>query len=335
MLQESLGEWERSLHLTRTSKDKFADFMMYMFRKSDEINRYASGLGFKAKYDHFFKKIGGPTEEFWTKIKLRRFKESTRTKVRNLGKAYRAQEELLTHKYSEASPRYRELTKDIERWTKREYFHVNNRLDNLRREMRVELTADAIGDTQWLYGKEHAPIFTHAGGAIGRAGGVYQTWWLNYAQWGSNLLRNSFKGGDYMPLATAAANNIAITMGLLAAGWEGTKIARTIGLGPMPTKLPFMGEIPPGIEPFYRLGESAANLAFKMDPDAAEKRARIFLKRTWDNWMPGSLVFKELARVGAFPQMAIAGQRLTPVATEEAEPLETRILSVIGGRGRK
>jgi len=158
---------------------------------------------------------------------------------------------------------------------------------------------------------------------------------LNYAQFGANLMRNTFKGGDYMPLGTAMANNLIITMGLLAAGWEGAKIARTIGLGPMPTKLPFMGEMPPGIEPFYRLGESATNLVFKFDPETAEKRFDVFLKRTWDNWMPGSLVLKEMARVGWAPQLAFAGQRLTPVPTEEMEPTGAKILSVIGGRRRK
>ena len=141
---------------------------------------------------------------------------------------------------------------------------------------------------------------------------------------------------SYMPLATAMANNLMITMGFLAAGWESSKIWRTIGAGPFPTKLPFMGEMPPGIEPIYRLGESAANLVFRADVEAAEKRFNVFLKRMWDNWMPGSLVFKELARVGVTPQIRpTKGLRLTPKATEGWLSPEEKILSVIGGRGRK
>ena len=58
LLQESLGEYEMRLSLSPRKLDQFGKFMMGMFRKTDEINRFASGLGMKVKFDHFFNRLG-------------------------------------------------------------------------------------------------------------------------------------------------------------------------------------------------------------------------------------------------------------------------------------
>jgi len=336
LLQESLGEWERSLYRFEESKvDKFTDFLMALFRKSDEINRYAAGLGMRAKVDHYWNKLGGPTEEFFTKIKLRRFRDSVREEVRNLSRVYRAKEEMAKYNYPEGNPRRVELERLIKRLSGKPWYASANSLENLKEKIRVRLAGEAIGDTQWLYGKEHAPLFTFTGGAAGRAAGVYQTWWLNYTQFVNNLFRRA-SDRDIAPLATWAANNIILTLAMIGAGWEASKAVRTVGLGPFPTKIPFT-EMPPGVEPIARLMESGQNLLLRGDIETAEKRFETFLKRAWDNWMPGSLFYKELARVGWTPQFfePITGKRLTPLPTERYKTTFEKLESVIGGKGRK
>jgi hypothetical protein len=252
LLQESLGEYEMRLSLSPRKLDQFGKWMMHMFRKSDELNRYASGLGMRAKFDHFWGVADVTSakgmEEFFTKIKLRRFRPTTRKRIRELSRAYRASDELANYKYPKGSPRAKELSRQIKQATGKDFMDS----ESIMEKMRVKIVGDAIGDTQWLYGKEHAPIFTHAAGFPGRQIGVYQTWWLNYAQLMKRMVFDfpSKVGGsrDFAPLGMWMANNVAITMGLIGLGWEAKKVYRTIFLGPFPAELPD----PPGLQPFFQ-----------------------------------------------------------------------------------
>ena len=132
--------------------------------------------------------------------------------MRNLGRAYQAAEELQKYNYPKDSPRARQLTDIIKRFTGSKKIDPEATLEK----MRLKIVGDAIGDTQWLYGKEHAPIFTHAGGFVGRQMGVYQTWWLNYAQMMKRFMFDYPQkiGGsrDFAPIGMWAVNNLMISM---------------------------------------------------------------------------------------------------------------------------
>ncbi len=351
LLQESLGEYEMRLSLSPRKLDQFGKFMMGLFRKTDEINRYASGLGMKAKFDHFFKMADRfvtinrksvrtiDMEQFFTNIKLRRFRETTRTEVRNLGRAYKSAAELEEYKYATDSLRAKQIQAEIKQFTG----SPETTPEQIMHKMRLRIVGDAIGDTQWLYGKEHAPIFTHAAGFVGRQMGVYQTWWLNYAQF---MKRFMFElptkiGGsrDFGPMGMWAANNLMIGLAFYGLGWEATKIFKTVALGPFPVELPID---PPGVQPFRHSAQAFGNLFFRMDVEAAEKNMATALRRAWDNWVPGSLVYKELSKVGWAPHQWMKGPgimrlgdiKLTPQAKYAGLGVGEKVLSVTGGRGR-
>jgi hypothetical protein len=337
LLQESLGEYEMRLSLSPKKLDQFGKFMMGMFRKTDEINRFASGLGMRAKFDHFFSRLG-VNENFYTAIKLRRFRATTRKDIRNLGRAYNGALEIQKYKYPKDSPRARQLLAEIKRFTGSKKIDPAATLEK----MRLKIVGDAIGDTQWLYGKEHAPIFTHAAGFVGRQMGVYQTWWLNYAQM---MKRFMFEypqkiGGsrDFAPIGMWAVNNLMISMAFVGLGWEAKKVFRTVGLGPFPTELPLD---PPGVQPFRHLSQAFGNYFFRLDPEAAEKNMQTALRRAWDNWVPGSLVYKEMSKVGWAPHQWFMGPgvlragdiKLTPEAKYAYLGPGAKVATVLGGRG--
>ena len=338
LLQESLGEYEMRLSLSPRKLDQFGKFMMGMFRKTDEINRFASGLGMKLKFDHFFNRLG-MTEEFYTAIKLRRFRATTRKDVRNLGRAYQAGDELLRYDYPKDSPRARQLMDTIKRFTGSKKVNQEATLEK----MRLKIVGDAIGDTQWLYGKEHAPIFTHAAGFVGRQMGVYQTWWLNYAQMMKRFMFEypSKIGGsrDFAPIGMWAVNNLMIAMAFVGLGWEAKKVFRTVGLGPFPTELPLD---PPGVQPFRHAAQAFGNYFFRLDPEAAEKNMQTAFRRAWDNWVPGSLVYKEMSKVGWAPHQWARGPgvlrygdiKFTPEALYSNLGPGAKAAAVLGGRGR-
>jgi hypothetical protein len=135
---------------------------------------------------------------------------------------------------------------------------------------------------------------------------------------------------DFAPLGMWMANNVAITMGLIGLGWEAKKVYRTIFLGPFPAELPD----PPGLQPFFHLGNAFGNTFFRGDIEAAEKNMATALRRAWDNWVPGSLVYKEMAKVGWTPQLKLSGVRLTPKAKLAYLGTGGKIAAVAGGRGR-
>jgi hypothetical protein len=326
-LQESLGEYTRRLHIRPRMRDKFANGLMYMFRKSDEMNRITAGMGMAAKFDHHFAKMG-MTEEFFTKIKLRRFRQSVRSRVRDKSKVFRALKELETHKYPEGSKAYKVERKIIDEFSHGEKYATSAAVE---RDIKDTLVKEAIGDTQWLYGKDQSPLFGWSGGFLGRQAMTYQTWWLNYLEWGKNLLRTT-KGGDYAPLATAFANNILLMFALTGVvGWSWDKAQRTIAFGPFSGRTFLEGEVPPGIDPVVKSLGSIRNV-ITGDFEGAEQRLETAMKKAWDNWVPMSLVYKELAKVGVTPRIndPIFGARLTPKAKKKyAEPYE-KVLSVFG-----
>ena len=268
-------------------------------------------------------------ESFFTNIKLRRFKKTVRSEVRGLQRAYMAAEELAKYKYPVGSARAKELRQTVKQFTGRDYMQPNTILEK----MRVRLTGEAIGDTQWLYGKEHAPLFTYAMGAPGRALGVYQTWWLNYAQFMGRIMKEvprKLRGqeADLAPLATWVANNLMITLALVSAGWSAGKVIRTVGLGPFPTELPGA----PGLAPFGHAAQAFGNLVFKGDKERAEKNMRTAFRRAWDNWVPGSLMYRELAKTGVAPQILMGETRLTPLPSLRYASTPEKVASVLGGR---
>ncbi|MHA2376679.1 MAG: hypothetical protein ACXAB9_10970, partial [Candidatus Thorarchaeota archaeon] len=227
-LQESLGEYTRRAHIRPRMRDKFANTLMYMFRKSDEMNRITSGMGMAGKFDHFFSKFG-MTEQFFTKVKLRRFRDSVRTAVRDKGRVYNALKEIETHGYPKGSPAEKNLRNVINEFSHGEKYATSA---DVHKDIKDTLVKNAIGDTQWLYGKEQSPLFGYRAGAIGRQAMTYQTWWLNYLEWGKNLGRVT-KAGDYAPLATAFANNLLLMFALTSTiGWTWGKAQRTIAFGP-------------------------------------------------------------------------------------------------------
>jgi len=325
-LQEALGEYTRRLHIKPKFKDKFANWMMGMFRTSDEMNRFAAGLGMASKFDHFYNKLG-MTEEFFTKIKLRRFRDSVRARVRDWAKVHSAMKELETHGYPLNSPAGVKAQKIIDEFSHGRGFKNSG---DVLKEMRDTITKEAIGDTQWLYGKDQAPLFGYRAGFIGRQALTYQTWWLNYFEFIKNLGRST-KAGDYAPLATAFANNMLIGMALVGAGWELTKVGRTIAFGPFSGRTIIEGETPPGVDPFVKsLG--AIRAALTGDLEGAEKRLESAMKKAWDNWIPGSLVYKEFARIDVAPQLSLWGQALTPSPSKRFAEWPEKVTSIFGSQ---
>lgn len=323
-LQEALGEYTRRLHLKPKLRDNFANWMMGMFRKSDEMNRFAAGLGMADKFEHFYRKMG-MTEAFFTKIKLRRFRDSVRTRVRDWSKVFRAFDDIERHGYPPNSPAYQKNMKIVEEFSHGRKFKSSK---DVYKEMKDTIVKEAIGDTQWLYGKDQAPLFGYRAGFLGRQALTYQTWWLNYLEFMKNLGRTT-KAGDFAPLATALANNMLIAMALTGAGWELTKVGRTIALGPFSGKTVWEGEIPPGVDPFIK-GLGGIRAALTGDFEGAEKRLESAMKRAWDNWIPGSLVYKEMAKIDVVPHLSLWGKALTPYPTKRYAPTGEKIASVFG-----
>lgn len=326
-LQESLGEYTRRLHIKPKFRDKFANALMWMFRGSDEMNRMAAGLGMASKFDHFFNKLG-MTEEFFTKMKLRRFRDSVRLRVRDKARVYRAMKEIETHKYPTSSPAYKEAKNIIDEFSHGEKYV---RSSDVIKDMRETITKEAIGDTQWLYGKDQSPLFGWKYGFMGRQAMTYQTWWLNYLEFTKNLFRTA-RSGDYMPLATAFANNMLLFFALTSiVGWEGAKVWRTIGLGPFSGKTVWEGEIPPGVDPFVKV-LGGVRAALMGDFEGAEKRLETAMKKSWDNWLPGSLVYKELRKIGVTPSVTLWGTKLTPRPTKRYREPHEKVLSIFGAK---
>jgi hypothetical protein len=326
-LQESLGEYTRRLHLRPRMRDKFANSLMWMFRKSDEMNRITAGMGMAAKFDHYFGKHE-LTEQFFTKLKLRRFRQSVRTRVRDKAKVYRAMREIEIHKYPSTTKAHQDLKKIIDEFSHgMEYKNSGSVIKDIKDTM----VKEAIGDTQWLYGKDQSPLFGWSGGFLGRQAMTYQTWWLNYLEWGKNIMRVT-KAGDYAPLATAVANNLLLMFALTGiVGWSWDKAQRTIAFGPFSGRTMLEGEMPPGIDPIVKSIGSIRNV-ITGDLEGAEKRLETAMKKAWDNWVPMSLVYKELAKVGVTPSLRdpVFGAKLTPKPTKKyAEPYE-KVLSVFG-----
>ena len=66
------------------------------------------------------------------------------------------------------------------------------------------------------------------------------------------------------------------------------------------------------------------------------------LRRAWDNWVPGSLVYKEMSKVGWAPHQWARGPgvlrygdiKFTPEALYSNLGPGAKITSVLGGRGR-
>jgi hypothetical protein len=326
-LQESLGEYSRRTLIRPGKLDKFGNGLMWMFRKSDEMNRMVSGLGMAAKFDHFYTKLG-MTEEFFTKIKLRRFRPSVRKTIRDKAKVYRALDEMYRFKYKKGSPAYSRVNKIIKEFSHGEKYVTPG---DVVKDIRDSIAKEAIGDTQWLYGKEQSPLFGYRAGVPGRMAMTYQTWWLNYLEFTKNLGRLA-KGRDYVPLATAMANNLVLLFAVTQVlDWSVQKGLRTIALGPFTGKVPFVeGEAPPQIDPFIKM-LGGIRAALGGDIDGMEKRFETALKKAWDNFIPGSLVYKELARIGEVPQLKPFGQRLTPKASKQYATPAEKLQSVFGG----
>jgi hypothetical protein len=187
--------------------------------------------------------------------------------------------ELETHGYPEGSKAYAREKKIIDEFSHGVEYESAAAVE---KDIKDTLVKEAIGDTQWLYGKDQSPLFGWSGGFLGRQAMTYQTWWLNYMEFGKNLLRTT-KGGDYAPLATAFANNILLMFALTGAvGWSWDKAQRTIAFGPFSGRTMLEGETPPGIDPIIKSLGAIRNV-ITGDLEGAEKRLETAMKKAWDN----------------------------------------------------
>ena len=234
---------------------------MWMFRSSDEMNRYVTG---SAAWEHFdwalkkvpalkglqTRKISAPIyNEFFRKLGTSGRRSSVRAEIEGLVRRGRMQEAKVTY------------------------------------------IKDVVADTQYLYGGIDAPLATHKYGAMGRTAAVFQSWWINY---GHALQKWAVKG-DVPSEKVMRGINFAFSTAMVYTGarslWGHRTGWTTVGIGPFPQPSAGM-PTPPAIQPFFELTglivEAAKVGAGAEDPRILTQRSKQLL-RTTVNFLPGGL----------------------------------------------
>lgn len=238
-------------------------FTMWMFRSSDEMNRYVTGSAAWERWDWALRQVAplkglrtGPIpeksfNEFFRKVGTSGRRENVRHTIEDLVRKGRMQE------------------------------------------AKASFIRDVVGDTQYLYGGVDAPLATHMYGAAGRTAAVFQSWWINYG----HAVQKWLVTGDAPSEKIARMLNFTMSSAMVytvaRAMWGHDSASRMVLAGPFPQ--PSAGiPMPPAMQPFSELMGVIAEAA-KIPVDGSS-RAPAMLKATLDtsiNFAPGGLQIKQ------------------------------------------
>jgi len=255
---------------------RFRDAGMWMFKRSDQFNRYVTGAAAVTKWDSKAAKHFGSGKWFPERM----------SKDLKFG----GRESWVTSK----------LEATLDRAVRLKESNPQIALRTLE-EAKQLYVKDIIADTQWLYGKAEAPLINSRWGVVSKTGVIFQSWWMNYLasleKWtrtpGTVAKLDRF--GTWLISAAIAGELMEY-----GAGFKESKVERTRWLGPIPRKLnEFM--IPSPWRPVYEAMNGLADVATG-DFDQAKRRGVQFL-RSGMMYIPGGLqissTFRDVKKFGA------------------------------------
>jgi hypothetical protein len=262
------GIKRKALGLNLPSRNDLRDVSMWMFRKSDEMNRYVSAGAAMSKWEAAELKYG------FNKLRGADFLRVTEARMNGfLGKS-----------------------------------GVNNRHPWMREEITNALRAgrpkdakaifvkDVVADTQYLYGGRDSPLIAQRWGLPTRTGAVFQSWWMNYGTMLEKWVRTGTidsKSRRFMAWALYSA----ISMEIMEQMWSKQTAQRSTFLGPMPSPDQFF--LPPAWEPVWRSigtihAAGKATIGFGESEDAW-KQANALLSSSFA-FLPAGLQIKQFYR---------------------------------------
>lgn len=257
--------------------DKVRDVSMWMFRGSDNFNRYVTAGAAWEKWDRSLAKIG--RDAILGGSKLEEF-------VRRSG---------ISNRYS---------------WVREELTGMLRRGD--LEGARNAFIRDVVADTQFLYQPIESAIIAQKGGALGKTGFVFQSWWMNYGQLVAKWLQTGEPVTGQAGRLITAMTSQAIAYELMSQLFGEKRSAKALGFGPFPSEMnEFM--IPPSWTPIYHSLRTVAALGalpFDGESEAVKKQAMAILNSTW-MFLPGGLQIKGLVKEGweGLPQSIIQLRR--------------------------
>jgi hypothetical protein len=250
-----------------SSRQGMRDASLYMFRWSDEFNRYVSGGAAYVKWQDAVRKVfpGGKA----------------------LGKAPTSKEVRTLLKKAGVNGRTEVTRAEIESLVR------GGQLDQAR----SIFVKDVVADTQYLYGHADSPLLAHQWGGIGKTGVVFQSWWMNYA----SALNKWFLTGT-AEQRTKRLMNYAVshTMAYIAMRqlWDAKTAKKAVAFGPIPTDLP----TPPIVDLFVKLAKAPLYIGAKtLDgefSDASKKQFVKILKTGVPMFLPGGLQIMQSGKAG-------------------------------------
>ena len=251
------------------SMETLRDAGMWLFKKSDQFNRYVTGGAVLEKWEAMARRYLTPGS-----FNPKKFMEKMRFSGRDSW-VRRELEELM----SKVKPT-----------------HLNDdEVQGALAKAKAMFVSDVIADTQFLYGVAEAPTVAGRWGIISKTGIIFQSWWMNYL---TNLekwfIRSGSKGMQADRFFTwLISSAVAGELMVHGAGFKrGQALKSTFG-GPFPTEVTgYM--VPPTWTPFYEALGTVGDLA-KLDPDAAKRRFKA-LGRSLNFFVPGGLQISKSIR---------------------------------------
>lgn len=244
------------------------DVGMWLFKKSDQFNRYVSGGAAIEKWEHFAKKYLDPKNDKYNPNKFMR-------KMKFSGREDDIRRSL--EKMFEDMPRNLNSLEDVKLAT-----------EGAKR----MFVSDVIADTQWLYGKADSPLATSRWGIVSRTGFIFQSWWMNYL---GSLEKWMFRGSPSQKLdrfcswmLTSAVAGELMTHG---AGFQEHQAWKTTFGGPIPNELNEFA-IPPTWAPIWHFSSALVSVS-KLDFDTAGRKGKA-LGRSVLIMAPGGLQAKKM-----------------------------------------
>lgn len=248
------------------------DVGMWMFKKSDQWNRYVTGGAVLEKWAH------------------------TAGKHLTVGKNWNPQ---LFMKKMRFNGRDDWIRRDLEgimaKLPKKPTPDDTPAIQAYLEQARAKFTTDVIADTQWLYGAMDAPIINSRFGVISKTGVIFQSWWMNYA---TALEKWFFRTGDLPQklerfgtwvISSAIAGELMVH----GAGFKDYQAAKTVGFGPLPNQ----AFLPPTWAPLYHAIGTVGNLAV-LEPEMAKARFKR-LTRSLEIGVPGGIQAGKMIRGAA------------------------------------
>jgi hypothetical protein len=249
------------------SSQKVRDMGLWLFKQSENHNRYITGGAALEKWDYYVKKfatVDPQGKAFMSTAGLEGFKNKLNLASRETW--VRADIEQFLRTGSSAG-----LEEARKIWVK-----------------------DVIADTQFLYGATDSPLATQVGGIFTRTGLVFQTWWMNY---GSLLNKWMTRSGE----VDAATERMFTWMLCSAVGsyamtplWGKSLAVQSVYTGPLPLE----PDIPPSWRPMIegvKLIAAAGSMPFGMTSiDQMKTRIKSTINTSMI-FVPGGLQLKQLA----------------------------------------